>query len=322
MVALRPDARLQINYADRSVVASVAEPLRRISGSTIFELGLLPGPELRAALFGSLNSVRAARGAVQSVRIIAAAMFVWSFMTALCGAAASFSAAADYTCGRGVSEAGFTAPASSILGDHFPQASGARFATSIMMLGVPVGALIGAVSGGIIAESMGWRWAFVIIGAPGTSHRVARVAYLARIPPRGHIEGDNDADAVRRLTAVAGCAFEVPYSCIVAIGGVLGGFWIARAPAVARGVSRREPSGLSYGTAGLLWRGLVMRSQNVGGGLLIGWLSGGPHRTYQPEVELAGPGDQGCSAVCRCILLALSADRRLIAFALSCRGGC
>ncbi len=36
-----------------------------------------------------------------------------------------------------------------------------------MMLGVPIGSLLGAVIGGWIAEHLNWRLAFVIVGAPG-----------------------------------------------------------------------------------------------------------------------------------------------------------
>ncbi len=76
------------------------------------------------------------------------------------------------------------APASSLLGDHYRKDQRA-FATSIMMLGVPFGALIGAMSGGIIAHSMGWRWAFIIMGIPGHVRRAARVSDAARATARG-----------------------------------------------------------------------------------------------------------------------------------------
>lgn len=125
-----------VNYADRSVVGSVAEPLRREFGLTDLQLGLLQG--LSFALLYSLLGVPFARLAERRsrVRIIAAATLVWSALTVLCGAAVHYWQMLLVRVGVGVGEAGFMAPASSLLGDHFPRSRRAM-ATSIMMLGVP-----------------------------------------------------------------------------------------------------------------------------------------------------------------------------------------
>jgi predicted MFS family arabinose efflux permease len=134
-----------------------------------------------------------------------------------------------------------------------------------MMLGVPVGALIGAVSGGIIAQSMGWRWAFVIMGVPGIF--IALLMWLTlREPPRGHIEGLNEAE-VPPLGAVARQCLSNPVFRHVVIGGVLGGFGL-HGLGQFLGVYFTRVFGLPYGTAGMLY-GLVAFA-NVGGGLLIG----------------------------------------------------
>jgi MFS family permease len=253
-----------INYADRSVVASVAEPLRRDLGISDFQLGLLQG--LSFALLYSMLGIPFARLAERRnrVRIIAAATFVWSFMTALCGAAANFLQLLMVRVGVGVGEAGFMAPASSILGDHFRRERRA-YATSIMMLGVPVGALIGAVSGGIIAQSFGWRWAFVIMGVPGIL--IALLVWLTlREPPRGHIEGETQAD-VPALGTVARQCLSNPVFRHVVIGGVLGGFGL-HGLGQFLGVYFTRVFDLPYGQAGMLY-GLVAFA-NVGGGLLIG----------------------------------------------------
>ena len=87
-----------INYADRSVVGAVAEPLRRDLGLTDLQLGLLQG--LSFALLYSVLGVPFARLAerVNRVRIIAIATFAWSVMTALCGAADDSSAASLSAC--------------------------------------------------------------------------------------------------------------------------------------------------------------------------------------------------------------------------------
>ncbi|MBX5462468.1 MAG: MFS transporter [Steroidobacteraceae bacterium] len=253
-----------INYADRSVVGAVAEPLRRELGLSDFQLGLLQG--LSFALLYSVLGIPFARLAERRnrVRIIAAATFVWSLMTALCGAAANFVQLLIMRVGVGVGEAGFMAPATSLLGDHFRRDRRA-FATSIMMLGVPFGALIGAMSGGWIAQSIGWRWAFLIMGAPGIL--IALLVLLTlREPPRGHIEGDASTD-VPPLSTVARKCFSDPVFRHVLAGGTLGGFGL-HGLGQFLGVYLVRVHELPYGLAGMIY-GLVTFA-SVGGGLLVG----------------------------------------------------
>jgi predicted MFS family arabinose efflux permease len=255
-----------INYADRSVVASVAEPLRRDFGINDFQLGLLQG--LSFALLYSILGIPFARLAERRnrVRIVAAATFVWSFMTVFCGAAANYLQMLIMRVGVGVGEAGFMSPASSLLGDHFPRQRRA-FATSIMMLGVPVGALIGAASGGFIAQSLGWRWAFVIMGVPGIF--IALLVWLTlREPPRGHIEGETQHDVPSMRTVARQCMSNAVFRHVV-IGGVLGGFGL-HGVGQFLGVYFIRAYDLQFGLAGMLY-GLVA-FVNVGSGLLISGL--------------------------------------------------
>ncbi|MEO6380069.1 MAG: MFS transporter, partial [Caulobacteraceae bacterium] len=154
------------NYADRTVVASIAGPLRQDLGLTDFHIGLLQG--LSFALLYCLLGLPFARLAERRsrVKILACAVTAWSLATVGCGAAGSFPQLMLARTGVGIGEAGFMGPAQSLLGDYFP-AKKRAMATSWMMMGVPVGALIGATAGGFIAQSWGWRWAFVAMGLPG-----------------------------------------------------------------------------------------------------------------------------------------------------------
>ena len=253
-----------INYADRSVVNAVAEPLRRDLGINDFELGLLQG--LSFALLYSILGIPFGRLAERHsrVRIIAAATAAWSVMTILCGAAANYTQLLLIRVGVGVGEAGFTAPANSILGDHFPRERRA-LATSLMMLGVPVGALIGAVSGGVIAQNLGWRWAFVIMGVPGLF--IALLVWLTiREPPRGLIEGTLDTE-VPSMAAVARQCLSNPVFRHVTMGGLLGGFGL-HGLGQFLGVYFVRVHGLSYAAAGATYG--ITTFATVGGGLLVG----------------------------------------------------
>ncbi len=298
-----------INYADRSVVASVAEPLRREFGLSDLQLGLLQG--LSFALLYSILGIPFARLAERRnrVRIIAVATFVWSFMTALCGAAANYAQLLLVRVGVGVGEAGFMAPASSILGDHFTRERRA-FATSMMMLGVPVGALIGASTGGIIAQSLGWRWAFVIMGVPGIF--IALLVWLTlREPPRGHVEGIRDLD-VPALSTVARQCLSNPVFRHVLIGGVLGGFGL-HGLGQFLGVYFTRVFELPFSTSGMLY-GFVAFA-NVGGGLLIGGFfadrMGRRHLKWNSLIPAIG-----MVVSVPLYLFAFNSDRLPIAFAL------
>lgn len=253
-----------VNYADRSVVSSVAEPLRREFGLTDLQLGLLQG--LSFALLYSLLGVPFARLAERRsrVRILAAATFAWSALTVLCGAAVNYWQMLLVRVGVGVGEAGFMAPASSLLGDHFPRSRRA-FATSVMMLGVPFGALIGATVGGYIAQSIGWRWAFLALGAPGVLV-AALVLFTLREPSRGRYEPQAQQD-VPPLGDVARQCLGDPVFRHVALGGMLAGFGL-HGLGQFLGVYLVRSYGLPYGMAGMIY-GLIA-AFTITLGLLVG----------------------------------------------------
>jgi MFS family permease len=306
-----------INYADRTVVAAVAEPIRRDLHLTDTQLGWLQG--ISFALLYSLLGIPFARLAeVRSrVRIIAAATFVWSLLTMLCGAAAGYAQLLAVRLGVGVGEAGFMAPASSLLGDHFRR-DRRVFASSIMMLGVPCGALIGAMSGGMIAQQpqLGWRWAFVIMGAPGLV--IALLALLTlREPVRGVSDERQDAN-VPSLRDVAGRCLRDPTFRHVLMGGILGGFGLHGLGQFLN-VYLVRVHHLSYRDAGALYGLQSFASITLGllaGGWLATWL-GRIDPRYYTRVPAAGlllsvpiylaafhSGDQGLTASLLLIVLA------------------
>lgn len=210
-----------INYADRTVVNSVIEPIRHELHLTDTQIGWLQG--LSFGLLYAVLGIPFARLAERHsrVRIIAAATFAWSVMTALCGSAAGYAQLLTVRLGVGVGEAGFMAPASSLIGDHF-RPDQRVLATSIMMLGVPFGALIGATSGGLIAQTLGWRWAFVIMAAPGLV--IALLVFLTLgEPQRGMSEAVQEQD-VPPLRDVASRCLSNPTFRHVLMGSILGGF--------------------------------------------------------------------------------------------------
>lgn len=169
------------NYIDRILLGIVQEPIKAEFGLSDFQIGLLGGPAF-AVLYTFLG-IPIARLAERTnrVTVITVAMMLWSGMTALCGLAASYPQLLLARLGVSVGEAGLTPPAQSILSDYFPARSRAT-ALGLYSLGVPAGALLAAFLGGTIAETLGWRSAFILLGLPGVA--LAIVIRLTIVEPR------------------------------------------------------------------------------------------------------------------------------------------
>ena len=93
-------------------------------------------------------------------------MLAWSLFTAACGVATSFGQLLFLRVGVGVGEAGCQPAAQSLLADLYPLRMRAK-ALGLFALGSPIGAAVGLAMGGVVVDVVGWRWSFVLAGAPG-----------------------------------------------------------------------------------------------------------------------------------------------------------
>jgi TRAP-type C4-dicarboxylate transport system permease large subunit len=162
------------NFIDRQIVAILAEPISRDLQLSDSQLGLLTG--LAFALFYATLGVPIARvadnGRSNRSRMIAVFVAVWSVMTALCGVAQNFWQLLLARIGVGVGEAGCTPTAHALIADSLlpeKRAGGIAF----FGLGIPIGGLLGTLIGGGMAEALGWREAFWVVGIPGLLLAVA-----------------------------------------------------------------------------------------------------------------------------------------------------
>ncbi len=174
------------SYMDRQIVSILLGDIKAEFGLNDTQLGLLSG--LSFALFYSFLAIPIARYADRNnrVRVITIAITVWSFVTALCGAAQNFFQLFLGRMGVGVGEAGGLSPAHSVISDYFDEKS-RPFAISIFSLGTALGAVSGLVLGGYVAETYGWRWAFVAAGAPGVLFALL-FGFTVKEPVRGRFE--------------------------------------------------------------------------------------------------------------------------------------
>jgi predicted MFS family arabinose efflux permease len=180
------------NFIDRQIVNILAEPIARDLDLSDTQIGLMTG--LAFALFYTVLGIPIARfadrGTTSRPKVIAVALAVWSAMTALCGLAQNFAQLLLARIGVGVGEAGCTPPAHSLISDMVPPERRAS-ALAFYSLGIPVGTLLGMIIGGTLADHVGWREAFVIVGLPGVA--LALVVLFVIKDPR-----HSDAAAILR----------------------------------------------------------------------------------------------------------------------------
>jgi MFS family permease len=175
-----------INIAARYVVTTVFEPIRLELNLTDSRAAFLTGPAL--ALFYVTCGIPIAWLADRSNRrtIVAASLIVWSGFTTLCGLAMTFWQFLFSRIGAGVGEAGATPPSSSLVSDCFP-ADRRPMALSVFALGAPIGAWLAADVAGRVAQTYGWRAAFLALGVPGVLLGIL-VFLTIREPKRGRLD--------------------------------------------------------------------------------------------------------------------------------------
>ncbi len=174
------------NFLDRQILGILAGPIKQELDLTDSQLGLMGG--LAFALFYTGLGIPIAWLADRWSRtwIMTGALTVWSGFTAACGLATGFWGLFLCRMGVGVGEAGGVAPAYSLISDYFPARQRAR-ALAAFSFGIPVGSALGILFGGLIAASIDWRAAFIIVGLAGVV--LAPVFRLVvREPRRGEAE--------------------------------------------------------------------------------------------------------------------------------------
>jgi len=221
------------NFLDRQFLSVLAEPVRRDLHLSDTQLGVLTG--LMFALFYTVCGIPVAALADRTnrVRVMAVACGMWSLFTAACGLATGFGSLAVARIGVGIGEAGGSAPSYSIVADYFPPER-RGLGLAIYSLGVPLGTMVGAFSGGWIAAHYGWRTAFFSLGIAGLI-LTPLIPFVVREPVRGGMDR-------RRVPGLA--AIDTPPSMFGAIG-----FFVRRPPLVLTALATGFTTLVLYGMA-------------------------------------------------------------------------
>ena len=182
-----------LNFADRAILAILAQPIKEDLHLTDTDLGILQG--LGFAILYSVLGIPIGLLAerVNRTRMLAVCVAAWSAMTLACGFAVNFATLLLGRVGVGIGEAGALPITNSLISDHFPPSRRGSM-VALTLLGGPLGFLFGQSIGGLLASIWGWRSAFFAMGIPGALVTVLILLTL-REPPRGLVEGAPHAHA-------------------------------------------------------------------------------------------------------------------------------
>ncbi len=119
-------------------------------------------------------------------RLIGWTLVSWSALITLSATAVNYVNLLGARAVMGIGQAVDDPASTSLLGDYYPARLRAR-AFSLTQIALFVGGGIGLALGGFVGSTLGWRWAFAIVGMPGSI--VAVLAFRLREPERGEADG-------------------------------------------------------------------------------------------------------------------------------------
>ena len=173
-----------LNYIDRLAIAGLLEPIRKEFGATDSDMGLVGLAftltyAVLPPVFGWLGD-RWAR-----TLVIAASAAFWSVATAVTGSARNVTQLVLTRGAVGVGEASYMSNAPNLIADLVPAARRGS-AMAFFYIASPVGAALGVMLAGVLANAWGWRAACWIVGLPGIITALVMVRF--REPVRGNLD--------------------------------------------------------------------------------------------------------------------------------------
>lgn len=205
-----------LNFLDRQIISILKDPIAEELNLNDEQLGLMGG--LAFALLYTTLAIPVAWLADRTSRvwIMTWALGIWSAFTAICGLTTNFIQLFFARMGVGVGEAGGVAPAYSLIADYFPPEQRAR-ALAIYSFGIPVGSASGILFGGLLAQYVDWRFAFVSIGLFGVL--LAPVfRLLVKDPPRNRHDARPSGEKPLGFLPACRLAFVKPSFWLLSFG--------------------------------------------------------------------------------------------------------
>lgn len=155
-----------VNYMDRFAVSILFPLIQDDFNLTDFQLGLLGGVAFTVFYAVMALPIGLAVDRFKRKYVLIAGIFVWSFATFASGLAGRFATLFAARALTGTGEASAHPSGVSLLGDYFsPKVRATMIA--VFQMGVPIGAGLGVILGGILAVKYGWQKVFFIFAIPG-----------------------------------------------------------------------------------------------------------------------------------------------------------
>jgi MFS family permease len=180
-----------VNYMDRAVVSVLAPLIGKDLSLTDTQLGVIGG--LAFTLFYAIMALPIGAAVDRFTRkyVLSAGIVIWSAAVFLSGLAGSFGSLFVARALTGTGESSAHPSGVSLLGDYFSQKV-RTIAIAVFQMGVPLGAGIGLIVGGIIAQKYGWQTTFIVYAIPGLI--LIPFILMMKNPVRGAQEGLTEAD--------------------------------------------------------------------------------------------------------------------------------
>ena len=279
-----------LNYADRYVLSAILPNIKKEFNMSDFQGGLLISSFLIVYAVATLPlGVWADRGIRKN--IVALCVGIWSLSTALAGFAQNLFQLFSMRAILGIGEAGYAPASLSLLGDFFSKPRRARV-LSYWSIGTLIGAAIGVALGGRIADTLGWRWAFYIVGVPGLI--AAFLAWRITEPTRGSFDHEDSKPVTNSTTLEHGSSGKdflgdikklsaIPTYWIL-VGAFIFSFFTIGGTSFWLTTYLTRDFGITLTYAGSI-SGIVLVSSGLTGTVLGGWLADFAQRR-RPEGRL------------------------------------
>jgi MFS family permease len=173
-----------VDQVDIAILRGVLPILEDEWGLSDLELGLL------GFVFVFLNALATVPAGwladhTRRTRLIGWTLLSWSGLIALSATAVNYANLLGARAVMGIGQAVDDPASTSLVGDYYPSQLRAR-AFSLQQVSLFVGGGIGLALGGLVGETLGWRWAFALVGMPGSV--IALLVFRLREPVRGEAD--------------------------------------------------------------------------------------------------------------------------------------
>jgi MFS family permease len=181
-----------IDAVDRQILPGVLTKVQDDLGFSDLQAGLLGGAPVMAGFLTVLPAGYLA-DRYRRTRIIAFVMASWGAISALNAVVTGYVQFLAVRTILGVGETVDNPSSASLIADYYPARMRGR-AYAFQRVAPTLGAAIGLALGGAVGELFGWRWAFLLVGAPGSLLAVA--VWRLREPARGEHDALVEPDSI------------------------------------------------------------------------------------------------------------------------------